>query len=122
MDTSGNQMSDIDDVEFYWENDQLDVHVVFRRDIDRPFSPSVYDDFEMGSMAENPLLIEQEQDKENFPPLPSTPVFERPTQPPTLRSCLLGTRIENNPNYVYGNLFDYFLSMFLSRFFNIYYC
>ena len=32
-------------------------------------------------MAENPILIDQEQDKENIPPLSTTPVPERPTQP-----------------------------------------
>ena len=29
MDTSGYQVSDLDDVEFYWGNDQLDVDAVF---------------------------------------------------------------------------------------------
>ena len=33
-------------------------------------------------MAENPIPIDEEQDKENAPnPHPTTPVFERPTQP-----------------------------------------
>ena len=40
--TSGNHVSaDLDDVEFYWENDQLDVDVVLRPGIDTPFSPTV---------------------------------------------------------------------------------
>ena len=41
VDTSGYQVSaDLHDVEFYWENDQLDVHAVFRLGIDTPFSPT----------------------------------------------------------------------------------
>ena len=47
-------------------------------------------------MAENPILIEKEQDKENFrPPNPTTPISKRPTQPPLLiRSRPVGTRIK----------------------------
>ena len=39
MDRSGYQASsaDLDDVEFYWENDQLDMDAVFRPGIDTPF-------------------------------------------------------------------------------------
>ena len=67
MDTSVYQVSDLDDVEFYWENDQKDVDAVFRPGIDTPFSPSTLNDFGMGWMAENPILIDDEQDKENSP-------------------------------------------------------
>ena len=38
MDTSGYEVSaDLDDVEIYWENDQLDVDTIFRTGIDTPF-------------------------------------------------------------------------------------
>ena len=38
LDTSGYQVSaDLDDVEFYWENDQLDVDVVLDRESILPF-------------------------------------------------------------------------------------
>ena len=38
LNTSRYQVSaDLDDVEFYWENDQLVVDVVFRPCIDTPF-------------------------------------------------------------------------------------
>ena len=106
MNTSGYQVSaDLDDVAFYWENDQLDVHAVFRRDIDTPFSPTAFDDLEMGGSAENPILLDGEEDKENSPPT-TTPVSERPTRPPALlRSRLSGTRIENVPDFVYRTLF-----------------
>ena len=46
MDTSGYQVSaDLNDVEFYWENDQLDVAAVFKPGIDTIFSPTAFDDF-----------------------------------------------------------------------------
>ena len=40
MDTSGHQVSDLDEVEFKisWKNDQLNVDAVFRLSIDSPFS------------------------------------------------------------------------------------
>ena len=59
-DTSGYQVSaDLDNVEFYWENDQLDAHAVFRPDIDTPFSPTALDDLEMGGAAVNPILLDE---------------------------------------------------------------
>ena len=44
MDTSGCQVSDLDDNEFCWEKDQLDVNVAFRQGNVTPFSPTVPDD------------------------------------------------------------------------------
>ena len=61
-DRNGNHMSDLDDAELYWENDQMDVYAVFRPGIETPFPHSTLDDFDMGSMAENPNLIQEEQD------------------------------------------------------------
>ena len=61
-DTSGYQVSaDLDNVEFYWENGQLqlDAHAVFRPDIDTPFSPTAFDDWEMGGTAVNPILLDE---------------------------------------------------------------
>ena len=53
----------------------------------------------MGSMAENPILIDKKQDKENSsPPLPTTPFSETPTQPAVLmRSRPFGTKNEMIP-------------------------
>ena len=99
MDKSDYQVSDRDDVEYYWEIDQLDVDAVFRPGIDTPFSPTAFDDLEMGGSAENPILLDEEEDMENSPA--TTPVSERPTRPPALlRSCPLGKRIKNVPDYV----------------------
>ena len=111
LDTSGYQMSaDLNDVEFYWENDQLDVEAVFRPGIDTTFSPTASDDLEMGGSAENPILLDEEEDKENSPPTTTTPVSERPTQPPALlRSRPFGTRIETVPKYLYRIFFQLIL-------------
>ena len=53
MDTSGCQVSDLDVIEFYWENDHLDLGAVFRTGLDTPFPPSTIIKFEIGSMAES---------------------------------------------------------------------
>ena len=42
MDTSGYQVFDVDDIEYHWENDQLDIYAVFRPGIDTLFSPSFF--------------------------------------------------------------------------------
>ena len=79
-DTSGYQVSvDLDDVEFCWENNQLDVDAVFRPGFDTPFSPTAFHDLEMNlHSAENPILLDEEECKEDSPPPPITPVSERP--------------------------------------------
>ena len=105
LDTSSYQVSDLEDIEFNWENSQLDMDSVFRPGTDTPFSPSVFDDLLMGDgSVENPIVLDEEEVKENAP---TTPVSERPTEPPRLqRSRAFGARIENVPDYVYRNLFQ----------------
>ena len=100
--------ADLNDVEIYWKNDQLDVvDADFRPGIDTAFSPTAFDDLEMGGSAENPILLSEEEDKENSPHPPTTPVSDRPTRPPALlRSCAFRRRMENVPDYVFGNLFQ----------------
>ena len=64
MDTSGYQVSaNVDNVEIYWENDQLDVDAVFRPGIDTPFSPTAFEDLEMRGSVENPILLDEEETK-----------------------------------------------------------
>ena len=66
--------------------------------------PAAFDDLEVKGSAENPILLDEEEDKENSPP--TTPVSERPTRPPAvLRSRPFGTRIESVAHYVYRILF-----------------
>ena len=95
MDTSGYQVCDLDDAEFYWEIDHLAVDAVFRPGRDTNFSPSTFIDFEMGSLTKNPIVFDEDQDKQNYPLLfPTTRVSETPTQPPVLmRSQSIGVKI-----------------------------
>ena len=79
MDTSVYQVSDLDDADFYRENDQLDVDAVFRLGIDTPFSPTAFDDLELGGSAEYCILLDEEEDKEHS--TQKTLVSERPTGP-----------------------------------------
>ena len=76
VDTSGYQGSDLDDVDFYWEKDQLDVDTVLRPDLDTPFSCLTLNDFEMGFLAENPILKNKERDKANSPPPTTLPTAQ----------------------------------------------
>ena len=86
------------------------MDAVFRLGIDTPFSPSIIDDLSMEGSVENPIVLDEEEDKENAPPPPSTPESVTPREPPTLqRSCSFGARLENVPDYVFRNLFQYVL-------------
>ena len=78
---------------------------MFRPGIDTPFSPTVFDDLLMGDgSVENPIVLDEEEDKENATP---TPKSVRPNEPPRLpRSRAFGAGIENVPDYVYRNLFE----------------
>ena len=100
LDTSSYQVSNLKDIEFNWEKLQLDMDAVFRPSIDTPFSPTSFEDLSMGGgSVENPIVLDEEEDKENSPP--SIPEFVRPTEPPMLqRSRAFGARIENGPDYV----------------------
>ena len=80
MDTSGYQVSDLEDIDFHWEAPELNLDPLFRPSIDTPFSPSTAIDFEMGSLAENPNASEEVKGREiSIPPLSTTPVSEIPT-------------------------------------------
>ena len=105
LDTSSYQNSDLEDIQFNWEDSQFDMDAVFRPGIDTPFSPSKIDDLSMGGSVENPIVLDEEQDRENAPP--TAPVSVRPTEPPRLqRSHDFAARIENVPDYVYRDLFQ----------------
>ena len=59
----------------------------------------------MGSTAANPILIDDEEDKEMSAPT-TTAESERPTQRPRLlRSHPFGTRVECVPDSVYRTLY-----------------
>ena len=104
LDTSRYQVSDLEDIEFNCEYSQLYLDAVIRPGIAIPFSPSTFEDLSMGGSVENPIVLDEEQDKENSPP-PSTPESATSTEPPRLqRSRAFGAGIENVPDYVYRNL------------------
>ena len=105
LDTSSYQVSDLEDIEFNWENSQLDMDTVFRPGIDTPFSPTEFDALSMEGSVEKPIVLDEEEDKQNAPP-PTTPESVRSTEPPRLqRSRAFGARMENVPDYVFRNLF-----------------
>ena len=85
MDTSSYQVSDIKDIEFNLENSQLEMDAVFRPGIKPPFSPTTFDDLLMGDgSVENPIVLDEEEDKENAPPR-LAPESVTPTEPPRLQ-------------------------------------
>ena len=106
LDTSSYQVSDLEDIEFNWENSQLHMDAVLRPGIDISFSPTTFDVLLMGDgSVENPIVLVEKEDKEKASP-PTTPESLRPTEPPRLqRSRAFGTRMENVPNYAFRNLF-----------------
>ena len=53
MDNSFFELSGLDDIEFFWGNPQLKVDAVFRPGIGTPFSPTAFEDLEMGGSGEN---------------------------------------------------------------------
>ena len=109
MDKSSHKLTDLEDIEFKWENSHLDMDAVFRPGIDTPFSPITIEDLSTEGSVEKPILLDEEEDKENALP-PTTPVSVRPTEPPRLpRSRAFGARLENVPDYVYRNSFQYVL-------------
>ena len=82
--TSGYKLSDLEDIEFSWEDPEVHMDGVYRPGIDTPFFPSIFDDFQMeGSTAANPIIVDDEEDKENSAPrTTSTLEYERPTESP----------------------------------------
>ena len=110
MDTSSSQVSDLEDIEFNWEKSLLNMDAVFRPGKDNPFSPTTFDDFSMEGSVENPIALDEEEDKENAPPPTTTPESVRPMEPPRLqRSRAFGARMEKVPDYVFRKLFHYLL-------------
>ena len=75
--------------------------------IDTQFSTSIFDDFQMGSTAANPIIADDEEDEEHSSQTTTTtPESGRPTEPPRLlRSRPFGIRLENVPDCLYRILF-----------------
>ena len=104
--TSSYQVSDLEDIVFNWESSQLDMDTVFRPGIDTPYSPTTFDDFSMEGSVEKPIVLDEQEDKENASP-PTTPESIGPAEPPRLqRSRAFGARMENLLHYIFINLFQ----------------
>ena len=114
LDTSNYQVSDLEDIEFNWEDSQLDMDAVFRPGIDTPFSPTTIDGLLMGDgSVENRILLDEEEDKENAPP-PTTPESVRPTGTPRLqRSRAFGATMGNVPDYVFIKFVSLVITVFV---------
>ena len=112
MHTSGYELSDLEEIQFSWENPQVDLDAIFRRKIDTPLSTTVLKDLEMGGRGPsgNPIVLAEEEDKDNSPP--TIPLSERPTEPPRLLiSRPFGRQIEAVPELVYRILFEYYFTV-----------
>ena len=104
MVTSSYQVSDLEDIEFNWENSQVEVDAVFGPGTDTTFSLTTFDDLSMEGSVENPIVLDKDEDKENSP-LPSTPKSIRPTEPTRLqRSRTFGAKLRIVPGFFYRNL------------------
>ena len=105
--TRGYELSDLEDIEFSWEDPAVDMDSVYPPGTDTPFSTSIFDDFQMkGSTAAKPRIDDDEEHMENSAPTTTSPEYECPTERPRLlRSLSFGTRLENVPHSVYRTLF-----------------
>ena len=64
-DTRGYELSDLEDIEISWEDPAVNMDSFYQPGADTPFFSSVFDDFQMGSTAANPIVVDDEEDKEN---------------------------------------------------------
>ena len=55
LDKSSYQVSDLEDIEFNWQNSQLEMDAVFRRGIDNPFSLTTLHNLSIGGELKTPL-------------------------------------------------------------------
>ena len=88
LDTSSYQVSNIEDIEFNWENSQLDMDAVFRPGIENPFSPTTFNDLSMEGSVENPIVFNEEEDKEMLL-LQQHPILSEPRNLPGCREVAL---------------------------------
>ena len=56
LDTSSYQLSNLEEIEFNWEDPAVDMVSVHQLGIDTPISTSTFDDFQMGSTTANPII------------------------------------------------------------------
>ena len=107
MDTSGCEPFDLEDIDSFWEDPQVELDDVIRLAIDTLFSPTALNDLEMGERGSSvyPIVLDEEEDKGNS--RPTTPLFEGSTEPPRLlQSRPLKSWIDNISEFVCRTLFQ----------------
>ena len=82
IDSSGYHVSDLGNIEFHWGDPDINKNTVLRPSKNNVFSHSTFSDFEMFLVAENFIVIDDEEDKVNS--LPQNSVFLCPSKPPRL--------------------------------------
>ena len=64
IDIKAYELRDLDDIKCFWANCHLKVNAAFRHRIH--FSPTPFDDLEVEGSAKNPILLDEEKDKEKL--------------------------------------------------------
>ena len=103
--TSSYQVSDLEDIEFNWEDSQLDMDAVFRPGIDNPSSPTTFDDLLMGDGSVETPLSWMKRNTWKMLLLQKTESVTPTERPRPQRSRAFGARMENVPEYVFRMLF-----------------
>ena len=107
LDTSSYQVSNLEDIEFNWENSQLDMDSVFRPGIDTPFLQQHLTIYRWEDQLKTPLSWMKSKTRRILFVYSIDSGVVRPTEPPRLqKSHPLGARLENVPDYVYRILFQ----------------
>ena len=97
MNTNGYQVSNRECFEFHCDDPDLNIDAASRPATDTFFSTTAFYSLEMGGLVENPILLDDEKDKENSPT--TTTSSEKPNRPPALlRSRAIATRPESVPD------------------------
>ena len=61
INTSGYELSNLEDIELFWENPQVELEAVFRPGICTFLSPTAFNDLEMGEQGpfEKPIVLDE---------------------------------------------------------------
>ena len=77
----------------------MEIDALFRPSLYFHFSPSDFNNLEMGGSSGNPSVSDEGKVKRKSPP--TTSASERATKPPKLLRGILVTQIEQPPKYVF---------------------
>ena len=84
LDTSSYPLTDLEDIEFNWENSEMNLYAVFRPGIDTPFSPTTFDDLSLEGSVENPIVLDEGKTR-RMPLLHQQPCLSDPQNSPGRR-------------------------------------